>query len=479
MLAGKVLQVANSAFYRRGGEVTSLQRAAMVIGMRALKVVALGFTLANELPASGESGRPRPRRLLASQRRHRRHRALARPRRSIARSSRRRSSPGCSATSASSRSPRRRPTRTRPSCGPAAAGPRASGRARAPRRSPPARRPPCSCADWGVPELIVVGLGLRRPTPASSRRTRRPRRAASLELVRLARLGSHVLFERRRRRRAPRPVHRPRRSSASGSRPRRSTRSPTGSSPRSTKPRASSRSSFPPGVSYQALLDQARTADGRDDGRCDGPARGDVDATVECSSGRTSTSSRSRTPTRSPGCPNRGALDAFLAQQVRTGAAEAAARLPRRADDRRRPLQAVQRHLRPPRRGRGAALVSAARSPDAARDSDVLARYGGEEFCLVVPEADPELLARRGRAAPRRDRRDRGRPRRRRASQRVTASFGGACLAEVTSPTTPPAQLLAAADARALPREGGGTEPRARRAGARPSGLTASIGSAA
>jgi diguanylate cyclase (GGDEF)-like protein len=53
ILAGQVLRVANSAFYYRGAEVTSLHRAAMVLGMRALKVVALGFTLSNDLPQSG------------------------------------------------------------------------------------------------------------------------------------------------------------------------------------------------------------------------------------------------------------------------------------------------------------------------------------------------------------------------------------------------------------------------------------------
>jgi len=52
-LAGQVLRVANSAYYYRGAEVTSLHRAAMVIGMRALKVVALGFTLSSELPRQG------------------------------------------------------------------------------------------------------------------------------------------------------------------------------------------------------------------------------------------------------------------------------------------------------------------------------------------------------------------------------------------------------------------------------------------
>src|SRR5262249_49646667 len=52
-LASQVLRVANSAHNYRGAEVTSLERAAMVLGMRALKVVALGFTLANELPQQG------------------------------------------------------------------------------------------------------------------------------------------------------------------------------------------------------------------------------------------------------------------------------------------------------------------------------------------------------------------------------------------------------------------------------------------
>jgi diguanylate cyclase (GGDEF)-like protein len=55
MLAGRVLRVANSAFYHRRSEVTTLHRAAMVLGMRALKIVALGFTLANELPRRGIS----------------------------------------------------------------------------------------------------------------------------------------------------------------------------------------------------------------------------------------------------------------------------------------------------------------------------------------------------------------------------------------------------------------------------------------
>jgi HD-like signal output (HDOD) protein len=53
VLAAQVLRTANSAFYFRGNEATTLQRAAMVLGMQALKVVALGFTLANEMPRQG------------------------------------------------------------------------------------------------------------------------------------------------------------------------------------------------------------------------------------------------------------------------------------------------------------------------------------------------------------------------------------------------------------------------------------------
>jgi diguanylate cyclase (GGDEF)-like protein len=54
VLASRVLQMANSAYYNRGNEVTSLQRAAVMLGLRTLKVLALGFTLANRLPRDGD-----------------------------------------------------------------------------------------------------------------------------------------------------------------------------------------------------------------------------------------------------------------------------------------------------------------------------------------------------------------------------------------------------------------------------------------
>jgi HD-like signal output (HDOD) protein len=53
VLASRVLRLANSAAYRRRNEVTSLQRAAVMLGMRTLKVVALGFTLTSALPQQG------------------------------------------------------------------------------------------------------------------------------------------------------------------------------------------------------------------------------------------------------------------------------------------------------------------------------------------------------------------------------------------------------------------------------------------
>jgi HD-like signal output (HDOD) protein len=45
--------MANSVFYSRGTPVTTLYRTAMVLGMEALKIVALGFTLADEMPQRG------------------------------------------------------------------------------------------------------------------------------------------------------------------------------------------------------------------------------------------------------------------------------------------------------------------------------------------------------------------------------------------------------------------------------------------
>jgi len=54
-LAAKILQMSNSPLFSRGGgEITSLERAAAMLGFRAVKVIALGFSLQSEMPTKGE-----------------------------------------------------------------------------------------------------------------------------------------------------------------------------------------------------------------------------------------------------------------------------------------------------------------------------------------------------------------------------------------------------------------------------------------
>ena len=53
-LASRLLRLANSAAYSRGQPVTDLARAAMLIGLRTLKLVTLGFSLLDGCPTSGQ-----------------------------------------------------------------------------------------------------------------------------------------------------------------------------------------------------------------------------------------------------------------------------------------------------------------------------------------------------------------------------------------------------------------------------------------
>jgi len=55
-LAGKVLRFANSSLYGLSAPASSLQRATMVLGTRAVKLMSLSFSLAGSLPSEG-SGR--------------------------------------------------------------------------------------------------------------------------------------------------------------------------------------------------------------------------------------------------------------------------------------------------------------------------------------------------------------------------------------------------------------------------------------
>jgi HD-like signal output (HDOD) protein len=55
-LVARVLRLANSAFYSRGRSVPNLDRAAMILGFRTLKVVVLGFAIVDGLPKRGTVG---------------------------------------------------------------------------------------------------------------------------------------------------------------------------------------------------------------------------------------------------------------------------------------------------------------------------------------------------------------------------------------------------------------------------------------
>jgi diguanylate cyclase len=199
---------------------------------------------------------------------------------------------------------------------------------------------------------------------------------------------------------------------------------------------------LPPGVSYQALLEQARLL----------MLSMSVDAVVqleetsrtveELAQENEDLEVRARTDELT-GLPNRAALNEFLRQQVHLRLREEMPgylglimididdfksfndRFGHQAGD--EVLRSVAASLR-----------------QVVRRSDVLARYGGEEFCLVVPHATTETLASAGerlRAHIEGHRVDLGRL----GHQHVTASFGCALLPEITSPEDAP-RLVAAAD---------------------------------
>lgn len=52
-LAAKILSTANSPVYRRGDEVTSVDRAVSLIGFRSVTTIALAFSVASTMPGSG------------------------------------------------------------------------------------------------------------------------------------------------------------------------------------------------------------------------------------------------------------------------------------------------------------------------------------------------------------------------------------------------------------------------------------------
>jgi diguanylate cyclase (GGDEF)-like protein len=199
---------------------------------------------------------------------------------------------------------------------------------------------------------------------------------------------------------------------------------------------------LPPGVSYQALLEQARllmlsmTVDAVVQLEETSKTVEELEQENEDLEVRASTDELT-------GLPNRAALNAFLTQQAHL----------RLRDDLPGYLGVIMIDIDRfkdfnDRFGHPAGdevlrSVSAALR-NVVRRSDVLARYGGEEFCLVVPHATSETLAAAGerlRAHIEGHYVDLG-PQGR---QHVTASFGCALLASVTSPDDA-LKLVAAAD---------------------------------
>ena len=55
-LSAKLLKLANSSLFGFGKEITTLQRATMMLGMKTVKLMALSFSLAGTLPRKGKSG---------------------------------------------------------------------------------------------------------------------------------------------------------------------------------------------------------------------------------------------------------------------------------------------------------------------------------------------------------------------------------------------------------------------------------------
>ena len=55
-LAAKLLKLSNSSLFSMSHEVSTLQKATMVLGMKSVMLMALSFSLADAVPTSGATG---------------------------------------------------------------------------------------------------------------------------------------------------------------------------------------------------------------------------------------------------------------------------------------------------------------------------------------------------------------------------------------------------------------------------------------
>ena len=189
---------------------------------------------------------------------------------------------------------------------------------------------------------------------------------------------------------------------------------------------------LPSGVSYQALLEQARNL--MVSMSVDAMLRLDETARTIAVLERENEDLEERARTDElTGLPNRAMLDALPRAAGARAPARGPARLPRRDPDRGRPASAHSPTCSATRAATTCSRLVAGALTQVTRDSEMLGRYGGEEFCVVVPHATPETLAEAARAAAGARSRRTTSTSARSASWKVTASFGCALLPEVTA----------------------------------------------
>lgn len=55
-LSAKLMKLSNSSLFKRGSDISTIDRATMVLGLKTVKLMALSFSLADTLPKSGDEG---------------------------------------------------------------------------------------------------------------------------------------------------------------------------------------------------------------------------------------------------------------------------------------------------------------------------------------------------------------------------------------------------------------------------------------
>jgi diguanylate cyclase (GGDEF)-like protein len=436
-MAGKVLRLANSAAYNRGLEITSLQRASMMLGLRALKVLALGFTLAGELPSRGSSG--------GFDLRLYWHRSLVNAvvARALCLAIGLRRGEEAFLAGLLSHIGKLALAQGTPEAYAGvvtAAGPWPAEEAEHELLGfSSAEAGEALLRSWGLPELIVLGASYPArlaalPEDAS------PEARELATVTSLALLAAAVFFDEDRGAALRRFSAEAKRHYGLHDEDLDAIVARVETDVRETAEVLSLE--LPPGVSYQAILEDARLQ----------MVAVSLDAVLgfeqtlktvdELSREKEELEHRASTDALT-GLPNRAALDAFLARQVELrlrGPLPEALGVVMIDVDRFKRFNDTYGHA-----AGDAALRAVAEAMRAVvRETDLLARYGGEEFCLVAPQTSPGALRvlcerlRRAVAAQAIDLGD--------AVVGVTASFGGACRGRVESAADGSA-LLALADA--------------------------------